>query len=254
MTNPFDDDPLSRRAPREGLDPYQVGLAAIDVAKALTDEASYPNLNFYASEMYMRALAGVANRIDMDVYAYLPDEAHQAFQAAADACWQYMESIGTAEALRTEIEDTYPEDIRSELDDTRHVLNAMQIHISIVASVEDRRRDDEARRGLVRITDDYKIDRSVRPHEDVIAEQRQSNPPYDEDGIRTVLKQFGQSFNAVMLGWLDTNQALIDANPDLYDAIVEGRVQIVNPRALTTSDDILSHAASSIEAARPRPS
>jgi len=163
MTNPFDDDPLSRRAPREGLDPYQVGLAAIDVAKALTDEASYPNLNFYASEMYMRALAGVANRIDMDVYAYLPDEAHQAFQAAADACWQYMESIGTAEALRTEIEDTYPEDIRSELDDTRHVLNAMQIHISIVASVEDRRRDDEARRGLVRITDDYKIDRSVRP-------------------------------------------------------------------------------------------
>ncbi|MDB5181918.1 MAG: hypothetical protein JWP13_681 [Candidatus Saccharibacteria bacterium] len=209
--------------PGELASPEQLALLARDNAEAL---ASEPNLNFYGTEMHMRALVGVCNGMDNLTYNRLPVTAQTAVRRAVDSSYQYLASVGEAEKLVQDANSLDSQGI-SEADQTRIVLNRMQQHVSTAAQYEDYRRSSEMYRGLVRITPDHKIDRSVRDHNEVIAEQRSGDMPYDEDGIRDVLKVFGESFGPVIIGWHDVAPLNVPQH------------------------QIVSHAAGCLKAARP---
>ncbi len=185
----LDDEPPKR------WDRFEVGLAAIDVAQALAAEE---RINLHAVGVYMGALAGIANRIDPDTFFNLPEGAHRAFWDVVDTSLDYLKVVGPDSnwSRYQEYEEFVPSEHPADevLGVISTVINDMQMHVSGAADLEDRRRAAAAG--------------DVRPHYAIVAEQMSGATPYNEDGIRDVLLQFGQSFNAVAQDWLDTDELL----------------------------------------------
>lgn len=179
--------------------PEELGIKAQIDAELL---AAKPEMNFYAVWMHMGALTSVLNRMDEQAFNRLPSESRSAAQRTYSVARSYLASLGLDTEVIDEFNSSSPDGI-TDYEATRIVLNKVRTHVSIAANHEERRKSGEIYRGLV-LDADNQIDRSLRPHEDVVAEQRSGEFPYDEDGIRSVLRSFGDSFGAVITGRCET--------------------------------------------------
>jgi hypothetical protein len=168
------------------------------IGRLLTDE----DLRLHSTDVVMRAFSGTVNSMDGPTLNRLPATAKSALGMAANASYHYLQSVGQIEPVAEESAILFPE-TAPQLQVAQVLTKHMQRHVSLVAPLEDDRRQSELYRGLVRYVPGHGVDRSTRVKAEVLAEQRAQKIPYDEDGIREVLRTVGEAFGPVLMGWHD---------------------------------------------------